>query len=89
MTLEISIKQFKQSEVKKDKEQVLKDRELHNEFLKGYRKAQEDVLRMIQNAINTSGFVGIGEWRETKDYEMMIDCLVKLQSKIKEGEKKT
>ena len=44
---------------------------------------------MIQNAINTSGFVGIGEWRETRDYEMMIDCLVKLQSKIKEGEKKT
>jgi hypothetical protein len=40
---------------------------------------KDDFLKIINEAKMTSGFAGIGEWRDDYDIKLMIDCLDKME----------
>ena len=54
--------------------------------LEGYELAEKEILEIIDECRETSGFVGIVEWRDDYDLDLMFGCLDKLKQKIA-GEK--
>ena len=45
---------------------------------------KDKILKVIDDARKTSGFCGIGAWTGSDDIDLMLECLDKIEEKIKE-----
>ena len=55
-----------------------------NKFGKQLAEQKAEILKIIDEARNTSGYVGIGEWRCNYDNALFQEFLLKLKQKLKE-----
>jgi len=65
-------------------------RQSNKRAIEGYKKGRQDALKEVETLLNkakeTSGFVGIGEWRDDYDLDLMHNCLDEMKKELKQGD---